>query len=107
VERVKTDRQAAKRLVLSGPSSGGAEIFEDIVKIVAADGVIHPAERTLLERARRVLGVGETRLQSLLAYAAPNQPAPPPPEPRSWLPWIVFAVVVALGVVTVFALRGR
>jgi uncharacterized tellurite resistance protein B-like protein len=105
VEAVKADRQAAKKLVLSRPASGGGELFEDIVKVVAADRVIHPAERKLLERACDVLGVDQKRLRSLLAYAVPNQPAAAAPEPRSWLPWIVLALILALGLI-VFAAFG-
>jgi uncharacterized tellurite resistance protein B-like protein len=102
VDAVKADRRAVEKLELSRPSSGGAELFEDMVKIVAADGVIHPAERKLLERACRALGVDEARLRSLLAYAVPDQPAAPAAEAKSWLPLVGVGLLVALILVLVY-----
>jgi uncharacterized tellurite resistance protein B-like protein len=72
LDGVKADRRGPENVDLSNAEAGGAELLEDMVKIAAADGVLHPAERRLLERMRRGLGVDEKRLVSLLAYALPE-----------------------------------
>jgi uncharacterized tellurite resistance protein B-like protein len=107
IDSIKADRRALDKLDLSKHSKSGGELFEEMVKIAAADGVIHPSERALLERARRVLGVDSKRLASLLAYAAPGQEKAPVQEPGR--PWLLLIAVglAAVGLVLFFVLRAR
>jgi tellurite resistance protein len=102
IEAVKADRKAPGTVDLTREADGGAELLEDMVKIAAADGVIHPAERKLLERMRRELGIDEKRLESLLAYSLPSGRTEPPPAAAAER-WPSRAVIV-VGVVLLLLL---
>jgi DnaJ like chaperone protein len=69
--------------------SGGAVLFQLFLQVqiaaVAADGQVHPAERAMLVRVARRLGLGErdvARLEALLRAAAGGATAASGPPPK-------------------------
>jgi hypothetical protein len=77
---ILNDVAAGGSVNVKPPSDPGArrEIFDDLVRLVLADGEVSPRERSVLGRFAKAYGVTSTKLEELLgggAAAAPTKPA--------------------------------